>query len=72
MASFGTDSGLDWKIWFVGFAALVLGIALLLNRDMKATPQAELATDHVDQSMQSHTDKNRQAADVLSSVLKGK
>ena len=69
MASLRTESGLDWKIWFVGFAVLAVGIALIVNRDMEEAPNAELATDDVQQSVHSHTNKNRRAADALTSVL---
>ena len=72
MALNSSGSGLDWKIWFIGFAALAVGVAFLLNKDVKEVEETELATDQVNQSMQSHTDKNRQASDVLSSVLKAK
>lgn len=72
MALNRSDSGLDWKIWFVGFAMIALAAAILTNREMKAAPQAELATDDVQQSVHSHTNKNRQAADALSSILEAK
>lgn len=69
MASLRTESGLDWKIWFIGFGILALGVAIVVNEDMSSAPEAELATDDVQHSIHSHTDKNRQASDTLSSIL---
>ncbi|MGK0190728.1 MAG: hypothetical protein ACI9R3_006558 [Verrucomicrobiales bacterium] len=69
MALLRTESGLDWKIWFVGFAIIALIAAFISNRSMEAAPQTELATDNVKQSVHSHTNKNRQAADALSSIV---
>ena len=69
MATLRTESGLDWKIWFVGFGILALAAAFVANRDMANAPEAELATDDVKHSIHSHTDKNKQASDTLSSII---
>lgn len=70
MSNLRTESGLDWKIWFIVFGVFALAVALWINRDMKGRPEAELATDHVDHSIKAHTTKNRQAADTLSSIAR--
>ena len=64
-----TGSSLDWKIWFVVFAVLAGGIAVFVNRDMQEQPEVDLATDDVQHSINSHTDKNRKASDTLASIL---
>ena len=65
-----TSSGLDWKIWFVAFAVLAIGVAFFLSDDVETATEVELGSDHVDQSVNSHTLKNREASDVLSSIAK--
>ena len=69
MSTNRTNATLDWKIWVVAFGVVAVGIAVFLKDDVEEATAVELGTDEVDQSVNSHTQKNRQASDVLGSIV---